>query len=186
MTQLKEDSGELSKIDRETFSQKVIDSDHWLVHHGALMRVCVNNVAVADDGVFLVEIKTPLHVTVHLKVIDLFVSGTYHTYELLEAPTLTTGATTLTAYNCNRNKGDTAQTVFKSNPTEISGGTLVMCKLIGGANGVASSVGANVHSNTYETNLKPNTTYLMRITNKSGDTAQISAQLTFYEVIEKD
>ena len=100
----------------------VISNEHNLIHGGELFSAEVANVALGAAAKLYIEINVPATHAACLKKFK-FYNGDDGIIELTEAPTLTTGAAALTPINRNRESGNVAVSVLKSNPTGISGGT---------------------------------------------------------------
>lgn len=108
-----------------------------------------------------------------------FEGGGPFTVDLIETPTLTDGTTSFTAANMNRMSTKTHQAQFFSDPTSVSGGTVIETLLLPAAgvgsntSGAGSAVGA-------ERILKQNTDYIIRIVN-SGSASSFYTSILFYE-----
>lgn len=96
--------------------------------------------------------------------------------ELIENATVVVGATSLSAYNVNRNFSDTHSAAFNS-VTSFTGGTTVNAEYI-----TASKSGGGEHSYTKVITLKPDTRYVFKFTEMSGNNdPTIFFQLGFAE-----
>lgn len=99
-------------------------------------------------------------------------------FSVYETPTITDGLNAVTPVNVNRNYADTAVTLFYSNPTGVSGGTLLLVQtMASGANKVG---GTSADSETWV--LKPNTSYGLKLENLGNSTTEFVFNMGFYEV----
>lgn len=97
---------------------------------------------------------------------------------LFEAPTVTDWTTPIVPLNKNRNSTNTSSMTIYSNPTAISGGTIMEYDYLSGA--VMSS--ALMQRSTNEWILKPNTNYVYKLECLSVWTATFLSKLFWYEV----
>ena len=94
----------------------------------------------------------------------------------LETPTLTDGTTLVASRNMNRIKTTNATTLFYSDPTGISGGTVLDIMIVTagkGSGAAAESRGA--------WKLKPNTSYVWKIEQLTNQATVIAGQIVFSE-----
>lgn len=165
-----------------TGGNMTISSDHAAIHAGYGFSANVRNTSVADASTLLLEFKTPASsdTVVHMKSWEAWGEGGKNTFELLEAPTLTTGSTAITPVSRRRiGVPPTSACTLKSDPTSISAGTSLEATLFGG--GGAGPGGGGNRSADLEFVLKPNTTYLFRLTNNSGAAKGLSLWVFWYE-----
>lgn len=168
-----------ARLERVTGAHRVISSDHGNIHAGEGFSVSNYAEGVADDAYLYVEFRTPADKYVHMKVMNALADG-LALFEAVEAPTLTTGAAALTAHNLRR-----VATVppcgctIKSNPTSISGGTVIRSYFVGGGTGGNASGGDS--SVDTEIVLATSTTYLFRVRNLAGSAKALSLWLFWYE-----
>lgn len=93
-------------------------------------------------------------------------------FEVFEGSTVTDGTTSLIISNQNRESSQTATLSMFSDPTNISGGTLLRTRVEGtGSN--AKPVGIGADSNELGWQLKPNTKYIAKFTNIGSQTANV-------------
>lgn len=169
-------------MDGTTGVPKVIDPITCCLNNGHLYECDQSIVSLATNGLLLYEISTDGARYTRLISISVWSTEVYQTVELIEAPTLTTGSVVIPCINLNRVLTNVSKTVVKSNPTGISAGTLLSSFLIGGGSGVGQSKvsGSGMHPLGWI--LAPETTYLIRVTNKSANACVISTVLTFGEL----
>ena len=108
-----------------------------------------------------------------------FDGGGPFTVDVVEAPTITDGTTPVIARNMNRNSAKTHQAIFFSDPTAVSGGTVIETLLLpaGGVGSNTSGVGSTLGA---ERILKQNTDYVIRIAN-AGGASTFNTVVLFYE-----
>jgi hypothetical protein len=101
--------------------------------------------------------------------------------ELLEEPDFTPGVTEVPSYNADRNSPLTAGLKLVPNPTGITGGILIEDFRVfqAGAPGISAPGAITDFSDDV---LKPNASYIVRVTNNSGSTATISLYAGWYEL----
>jgi len=161
----------------------VINSDHENIHTSKGFSASVWTEVVADDGVVLLEFKTPSVASgkyVHLKNYKAFGEGGLNTLEIIEAPTLTTGAAAVDAINRNRVAPTASAATLKSNPTGISAGTKIEQPFPFGGGGAGSGSGG-LKDKDLEFQLAVNTTYLFKLTNLSGAAKALGLWVFWYE-----
>ena len=169
--------------DQLTGAIVVLDSDHNYVHSGLGYSAATFTETVADDGYVYLEIKTPnvSNRYVHLKKWIGWTEGGVATIEIVESPTLTTGATAIVPQNRKRTGTPaTSAVLVKSNPTSISGGTVIDGPTIFGGGGVLSGSGGNADGNI-ELVLGVNKTYLVRVKNLAGAAKALGIWVFWYE-----
>jgi len=154
----------------------VISNELNHVHGGLFFTAMVANAALGAGALLYIEMIISAELEVHLKSFS-FYNGDDGHYDFVEAPTLTTGATPLVAYNRNRRSVKTSGIILKSNPTGISGGTLLEHMYFKATN---QTPGILI-KNDIEWILKPSTTYLLRVTNDGGGAEQALLQVGWCE-----
>lgn len=84
--------------------------------------------------------------------------------EFFEAPTVTDGTNRALTSNQNRASSNTASTIIYTNATAVSGGTLLRTRLEGtGTNAKPVGIGSDINDLGWQ--LKPNTKYVIKLTN---------------------
>jgi len=170
-------------LEKDSGFVPVIDSDHARVHNDQMFQNFQENLALANNGTVLFEYIVPADKALHLKGMSAWVTEQHWRFELIAAPTLTTGATPLANKPFHWPSTIVNPIVCKSNPTGISGGTVIASSLFGGGSGVGQTIIAGNASKALEHELGAGT-YLVRITNLSGGAAKISANLFWYFTYE--
>lgn len=95
---------------------------------------------------------------------------------LLEAPTMTTGTSAVTAYNMNRVKDTAATTQFFSDPTFTSGGTAINIHLV-----TAGKGGGAISAEAGAWKLKTATNYLVKVEQLTNQATTVSINIVFAE-----
>lgn len=164
----------------------VINTDHEAIHLKWGYSASVYAEAVADDGVIMIEFKTPPATsgrTVHLKNYRAWCEGGLAKFDITEAPTLTTGLTAIVPGNRNRvGTPETSASTLKSNPTSISAGTVIEGPVAFGGGGAGGGSAGNA-STDQEIVLAVNTTYLIRVTNLAGAAKALGLWIYWYEEV---
>jgi len=170
------------KQDRLTGLGVSMNDDHMQVHDGVAYAAWNYAEGIADNGSLALELITGSDCWVHMKRFEAFADRTPWLLEIIEAPTVTTGVTPFVPINRLRPSSNTAESVVKTNPTGISGGTVVDAYFFGGGNGNGGRNAGTGRDTSLEIVLKQDTTYIFRITNLSGDVALgASLWVYFYE-----
>lgn len=175
---LDDNSGEFISIavDEDSNSLVTISEPHAHIHHGHFFTLHYYNESVADDDNLDIILKTGA-LEVHAGgVVN---SGGDAIVSIQEGVSYT-GGTPLVIFNKNRNSTNTPVTTAFHTPTVTASGVTIFEEYtIGGT--YNQSTGANTRNNS-EWELKPNTNYLFRTTNKAGLAKIISTNLEFYEL----
>lgn len=173
------DGTTVAEVDAKVEAMAVIDVAHSYTHRAATFSHYQRNAALAAAGTILAEIIVPATHEMHLKAIQGWIGGGRARIEVIEAPTLTTGATAGQVRCRNRIGTPPAGNVtIKTNPTTISAGTVLDDYEFGGGSGTASG---DCVEDQIEWILKPGTTYLVRMTNDGTSTEFASLKLFWYE-----
>lgn len=161
--------------DARTGVPQVISVTEHQIHTGNTYVVTQKYAAVAAGASVYLELKTPNTATiVNLKEISAFSTKATGAVSLIEAPTVTTGATAVTPVNLNRQSANTAASVVKSNPTGISGGTTLETIPI------YNYATPRQELADKEYDLAKNTTYLVKLTNNDAAEADMIVRIIFY------
>lgn len=160
----------------------IMDNDHKYTHQGKLYET-FDLQTIASSGTYSYELTTPASSTayVHYRWGQIASSADKVKIELNEGATLTGGAS-MTSYNHNRNSSNTAEVVVKKGVTVSDAGTQIDQIYMGGGTGNgANASGTESAGGTHEWVLKPETTYLIRVTNGSSSSNNVEVNLTWYE-----
>lgn len=101
------------------------------------------------------------------------------TLQMYEAPTITDGSTALTAVNFNRVSGRPSLFRLYTDPTNVSGGTLV--KEFRSYSAANAPVLTTMQANSIFYKLKPDASYSLHITNNDNTTRKVFAQFVMME-----
>ena len=167
--------------DQFTGARSSMNSDHVYIHKGRLFETFRNasvNAAATMDISFL----TSATGYVHIRPSAVSTSGDKVTIAFYEGVIMTVG-TGMTAYNHNRNSVIVPTAIVKHTPTVTNTGTLIAQGYIGGGTGVGGSRSGGERGDINEWVLKPNTQYLLRLTNGSSAANIIQANVLWYEEI---
>lgn len=107
-----------------------------------------------------------------------FEGGGPYTVDLIEAPTITDGTTVATARNMNRNSANTHTAQFFTDPTAVSGGTIIDTLYMPALGLGANTTGTGVIG--VERILKKSTDYVIKIFNP-GAASTFYTSVLFYE-----
>jgi hypothetical protein len=154
------------------------DSTHKKIHEGNGFNVYANFASVANGAVKNIVFHTPDDGRYpHMKFREFWTSGSKVDVGLYEAPTnAPTGGTDLTVINRNRNSPKvTSMQVMKHTATIDTTGATLIDSITFGAN-------ASYRPLELEFVLKPDSWYIVQITNNSGSAADINAFLFWYEL----
>lgn len=95
---------------------------------------------------------------------------------VIETPTLTNGTTAVAAFCLNRQRATTASTLFYSDPTGISGGTVIHVEICTAGKGAGAT-----DSDTSNWILKKNTSYLWKMEQLTNQATSVTGELHFHE-----
>ena len=169
------------KFDAVTNGQVTIPTEHHEVHEGDAYNISHLYSAVAKDAVVAVQLDTQGTHDIHLKRLEAYITGAKGLLELVEAPTVTDGTTPVAIINQNRAGTPRASNARAySDPSGISGGTVLESRLFGGG-GVGQQAPAGNRPIEVEFILRRNTTYLLRLTNQSAGAEDLSIWSFWYE-----
>ncbi len=174
-------------IPRDAFTGAVVEmsSDHEAIHQGIGYTVANSAEGIADDGYLYLELIAPAAnvAAIHLKKVIAWCEGGIASFEVVEAPTVTTGITALAPQNRRRTGTPKATTlVVKSNPTGIANGTVIEGPYLFGGGGNGAGQGGLLDSDL-EIILKPATTTIIRARNLAGAAKALSLHAFWYEEI---
>lgn len=173
---------EVIQVEEVTGGRPVITTDHGMIHQGGAFTTATKY-TVANAASAYLEIIVPADAYVHFKPITMQSDGPKILVQLIEAPTITTGLTGVTPVNRRRIGTPTPSLVtFHSNPTGVSGGTIIDQDYIGGGTGAGgSSVSGGMATNDNEWVLKQATTYVVKIANNGTAPADVNLKTFHYE-----
>jgi len=172
------DNSGRANVDSKRHGLVGIDTAHEAVHDGVMFEASYIFVSVAGsanaDILVIVGSKKELHVTFHI------VSAGQGLIYLYESPTITANGTALTINDMNRVTKNTSDASAFYTPTVGATGTVLSQSIVEGGTG-GNKIGGQVRWGT-EWILKKSTEYLIRVTNNTAQTQNMSIQVEFYEV----
>lgn len=174
------DGTDINNIDSKRNGQVSITTPHDAVHDGIMFEISHIFANVASGGgnadILIVNGSSKeLHTTIHV------VSGAEASMYMYESPTVTAVGTQLAINDMNRTtRNSPVSTTAYHTPTIGAVGTLLSESLIEGGT-AGRAIGGQVRWGT-EWILRKSTNYLIRITNNTQNTANMSIQIEFYEV----
>lgn len=153
----------------------VIDTVHDQVHRGHLFQVDhdTGDVANATEVDLLLQVGSR-----HPHLVFGGDSTGAFLIELYEGTTFSAIGSSKNVYNKQRGSSKTSSVTVTSGPTLDDDGTKIGIRMIGGGKRVG---GAIELSRGAEWNLNPDTGYLVRATNISGQSARVVIALDWYE-----
>jgi hypothetical protein len=156
--------------------QVTTDYVHEYVHQGALWTTSIAVPSLANSGDSDCYIVTGSDMCHLVSAIQAEGACTLNIYE----DAVGSNGTVLTPTNLNRNVATTPTTVIRAGATITSVGTLLFTFYLPGGTG-GGKAGGFIRQGT-EIVMKPNTAYLYRTTNVSGNAIRLAKQLEFYEL----
>lgn len=170
-------------VDYESQFLIALSPEHHSRHLGQAYSFSKTTTLSAGSS-YYIEMRTPsnLH-EVAFKVLEIVSDQTIKT-EFFEAPTITiVGTQAVPLIQRNRRSTATAHTLLFDNPSGISGGTLLRT-LYHGAGG-NKPISGTVSDDT-GWSLKASTTYIIKLTNVSSQTANIIGYHGFLFEVDRD
>ena len=168
--------------ERITGAIRTIETEHAYIHEGIFYE-SYNKFTLAAGAKRVVTIKAPVGKYLHYRPTNLVTSADKVTIEFYEGATVTaeTG-TAVTPSNHNRNSTLTSGVTLLDAPTVTADGTKFAQVYIPGATGTGGTrTGASAGLSNSEWVLKPNTVYMIRVTNGSSGSNDIQINFEWYE-----
>ena len=165
-----------------TRALKTMDNDHAYIHQGKYFTAITKNTLQAA-AVLKIQFKTPLVAAgyVHYRPALIVSSKDSLTVKFYEAAEGLAGGVAVTPVNRNRNSTEVSGVTLKVGVTTTGNGTQISEAYIPGATGVGGTSSGNMLSASNEWVLKPNTEYLIELTNASAAANDVLAELQWYE-----
>lgn len=172
----------VNPVEEVTGGYKSITTDHAAIHGGIAFTVA-HKFTIAAAGSAYLEFIVPAGAYVHFKPVAMQTDAPKVLVQVIEAPTVTPGTTGKTPMNRRRIGTPTVSVVtVHTDPTGVSGGTVIDQDYIGGGTGAGgSSVSGGMGINENEWVLNPATTYLVKVTNGGSGSADVNIKLFWYE-----
>ena len=168
--------------ERLTSAIRTIETEHAYIHEGIFYE-SYNKFTLAAGAKRVVTIKSPVGKYLHYRPTNLVTSADKVTIEFYEGATVTaeTG-TAVTPSNHDRNSALTSGVTLLDAPTVTADGTKFAQVYIPGATGTGGTrTGQSAGTSGSEWVLKPNTVYLIRVTNGSSGSNDIQVNFQWYE-----
>ena len=155
-----------------------IEHSHYEVHKGRMFVTTHKFSSVADSGTGEILVVCDNSWNPHIDLM-IYCDGK-HEIDIFEQPTVTSNGTAVSSPNMDRRSANTTNTNFYHTPTTTADGTQILNLIGGGGSSVFTRVGGEAKLGS-EFIFKEGYTYLIRITNNSGNTADISFYSEHYE-----
>jgi hypothetical protein len=172
------DSGQVLAVDTFTQSLVMIDLIHYKTHLGEVYEACAFTEGLANGSaidVLVVAGAGGAHVR------PLLTAGGAASFQIFEGVTTSANGTAVASFNRNRNSQNAPTSALYLGPTVTNTGTpLPLCYVPGGSGPLAPGSSTDSFE---EWILKPSTSYLFRLINKSGAAQTMGLGFTFYERI---
>jgi hypothetical protein len=153
-----------------TGALKIINSDHAQHHKGDGYKAYLEFTNLAAAGTLSYCFTTGVGSYVHMKNIDLNVLGSSCKVELLvDADVTVNTGTAIALNNTNHNTTNTAESTFKASPTYTGGTTWHQTQTLVDSTNQTTGHGQSSVNENDELVLKPNTKYILKISNIGGD-----------------
>ena len=162
-----------------TGALRAITTEHGYIHQGIayIMREILTVTTTASS---YIDFTTPADKTIHFRPSSFASNGDNITIEIFEDASVT-GGTTYAAKNRNRNSNNTSQVSITINPTVNTEGNIIDKFYVGGGSGISDTTSGAITGNVDEWVLKPDTTYLIKITNNGASDSNVFVNLFWYE-----
>ena len=168
--------------ERLTSAIRTIETEHAYIHEGIFFE-SYNKFTLAAGATKVITIKPATGTYLHYRPTNLVTSADKVTIEFYEGATLTAATgTAVTPSNHNRNSTLTSKVTLLDAPTVTANGTKFAQVYIPGATGTGGTrTGQSAGTSGSEWVLKPNTVYLIRVTNGSSGSNDIQVNFQWYE-----
>ena len=172
----------VTAIERITGAFRTIETEHAYIHEGIFYE-SYNKFTLAAGAKRVVTIKPAAGTYLHYRPTNLVTSADKVTIEFYEGATVTAATgTAATPSNHNRNSTLASKVTLLDAPTVTADGTKFAQVYIPGATGTGGTrTGASAGVSNSEWVLKPNTVYMIRVTNGSSGSNDIQVNFQWYE-----
>ena len=174
-----------AQVDDLTPSLVTLSEEHWMSHKGFMYAITGKETGLLNAGVEEFIISVPANSYPHIQRLTLGFGRGDVDVETYEGTITSADGTEMTnVQNTNRNSPNTPDITLYSGPTITDDGTLIHSAWAPPtATGTGQSANGATGSVTGEEwVLKPNTKYLVRITNNSGATIDWTYAFLWYEI----
>ena len=168
--------------ERLTSAIRTIETEHSYIHEGIFFE-SYNKFTLAAGATKVITLKAAAGKYLHYRPTSLVTSADKVLIEFYEGATLTAATgTAVTPSNHNRNSALASTTTLLDAPTVTANGTKFAQVYIPGATGTGGTrTGQSAGTSGSEWVLKPNTVYLIRVTNGSSGSNDIQVNFQWYE-----
>ena len=172
----------VTAIERITGAFRTIETEHAYIHEGIFYE-SYNKFTLAAGAKRVVTIKPAAGTYLHYRPTNLVTSADKVTIEFYEGATVTAATgTAATPSNHNRNSTLASKVTLIDAPTVTADGTKFAQVYIPGATGTGGTrTGASAGVSNSEWVLKPDTVYMIRVTNGSSGSNDIQVNFQWYE-----
>ena len=172
----------VTAIERITGAFRTIETEHAYIHEGIFYE-SYNKFTLAAGAKRVVTIKPAAGTYLHYRPTNLVTSADKVTIEFYEGATVTAATgTAATPSNHNRNSALASAVTLLDAPTVTANGTKFAQVYIPGATGTGGTrTGASAGVSNSEWVLKPNTVYMVKVTNGSSGSNDIQINFQWYE-----
>lgn len=167
-------------IDKTTLAIAMIDYPHKEIHSGSHFSYD-NYLSIAKAETKYVLLITPNTTKYSHVFVDVDVTAGELEYSFIENSTITLNGTQVTIYNNHRVLTTTSGTVVFINPTVTEGTTVLRKKYFG----ATKSNGGGASRNELEFVLKPNTNYLLKLSEQNIAACKANFIIQWYEHTNK-
>ena len=172
------------KFDKLSHSVTTITEQHRLIHDGMFFNTSGKQTAWADATTKEFLIVPPAGCFPHIQTMVLNFGKGDIDFEAYEGPTITDNGTAIPVRNVNRNSDNTPDLAMYATPTTTDDGDMKFQLWVpptSTGNGQSANGIAGVGQGS-EWILKPETPWLVRLTNNSGATIDWSYEFSWYEL----
>lgn len=139
-----------------------------------------HRVTVVSLATTYVQISTNSDRMIHLSNVSIATENEQLQIQLIKEPTFTTGSTPIPVINLDDRSAKTESSNFYSDPTGVSGGTILFEDMIPqGAQAQGGLIVASIGH--FERILDYDTDYIIAITNEGNSATDVMLNITFYE-----
>ena len=172
----------VTAMERITGAFRTIETEHAYIHEGIFFE-SYNKFTLAASAKRVITLKTPTAKYLHYRPTTLVTSADKVLIEFYEGATVTAATgTAVTPSNHNRASALTSGVTLLDAPTVTADGTKFAQVYIPGATGLGGTrTGSSAGVSNSEWVLKPNTTYMIRVTNSSSGSNDIQVNFQWYE-----
>lgn len=169
-------------LEAVTGGYSVITTDHKAIHDKEGFAAWHQFAGVSDASVSYVTFKTGPNLYVHLKQYESWINNAKAVLDISENPDSAVGGAQFMPAPRHRITPKPSEVVIHAGSTVTLGSALHADQVVFGGGGAnTSSRGGGSRSLDMELVLKPDTTYVFRLTNQSGVAADIWLWLFWYE-----